>query len=238
MIHFFRKKRNKSLKENNIQKYIKYAFGEIILVMIGILLAVQVNTWSEQRKDRTKEKAILSELHKEFSKNLAKFSSVKQYQYNTFNSGNIVFRNLPKMHIPQSRDSVYKYVQGMFGGYSYYPSNGVVESLISSGDFDLIQNDTLRRYLVSWKDVLTNYTERVDIDINLWSNIIEPYVIHHGNFFTINSEENKQLMQDQAFINMLVRKQHFNRNIISAIEGENSIEHYMKEIVRLTEVNE
>jgi hypothetical protein len=238
MLNLFRKKRDKSLKENNIRKYIKYALGEIFLVMIGILLALQVNTWNEQRKDRVKEKAILSELHKEFSKNLAEFYPVKQYQFNTFNSGAIVFRNLPKMHIPQSRDSVYKYVQGMFGGYSYHPSNGVVESLISSGDFNLIRNDTLRRYLVSWKDVLTNYTEHVNIDINLWSNMIEPYVINHGNFLKMNSEENLQLIQDHVFINMLVRKQHFNKNIISAIEGEDSIERYMKEIVRLSKVKE
>ncbi|MGH1384591.1 DUF6090 family protein [Kordia sp.] len=235
MLNLFRKKRDKSLKENNVRKYVKYAFGEIILVMVGILLALQVNTWNEKRKGRIKEKAILSQLNKEFSKNLASFIPIKEAQLRTFNSGQIVFRNLKKMHIPACRDSVYRYVQGMSGGYAYYPSNGVVESLISTGDINLIQNDTLRNYLVSWKDELKNYTERVNIDITLWSHTLEPYIINHGNLVDLKSEENFKLVEDRVFINILFRQQHYNRNIVSAIQNENSIENYMKEIIRLSE---
>lgn len=218
-------------------KYFKYAIGEVILVMIGILLALQVNNWNENRKGRIKEKAILIELHSDFKKNLEEFYPVKQNQLNTFNCGNIVFRNINKLHLEQSRDSVFKYATGMFGGYPYYPSNGVVESLISSGDFNLIQNDTLRKYLVSWKDVLTDYTENVTIDHNLWTNIIEPYVIKHGDFLNLASEKNKKLLVDPVFLNMLVRKQFFNRNIVNAMKGQNGIEHYLKEIVRLSKVD-
>lgn len=215
-------------------KYFKYAIGEIILVMIGILLALQVNNWNENRKDRIKEEAILVELHKDFKKNLEEFSPVKRNQLNTFNCGKIVFRNINKLHLEQSRDSVFKYATGMFGGYAYHPSNGVVESLISSGDFNLIKNDTLRKYLVSWKDVLTDYTENVAIDQSLWANMIEPYVINNGDFLNLANEKNKKLLTDPVFINMLVRKQFFNRNIVNAMQGETGIEHYLKEIVRLS----
>ncbi len=216
-------------------KYLKYALGEIVLVMLGILLAWQVNNWNENLKDDKKEKVILQELHKDFVQNLEQFKEIKQLQVNTFNSGKVVFRNLDKLHITASRDPVYRYTQGMFGGYSYYPSNGVVESLISSGEIRLIQNDTLKKYLVSWKDILTDYTERVAIDIQFWSNEIEPYVIEHGNFLNVATEENKMLVKDRVFINMLVRKQHYNRNVVSAITNVDGIEHYMKEIIRLTE---
>jgi hypothetical protein len=77
MINLFRKKRDSSLHENNLRKYFKYAFGEIILVMVGILLALQVTTWNEYRKDRIKEKVLLQQLHQEFSSNLAEFEPVK-----------------------------------------------------------------------------------------------------------------------------------------------------------------
>lgn len=232
----FQKTKQKLIKNNQIGKYLKYALGEIILVMLGILLALQVNNRNENRKDREKEKVILSELNKDFEQNLQRFKEIKQMQFNTYNSGVIVFRNLDKLHIPTSRDSVYRYVTGMFGGYSYYPSNGVVESLINSGEIRLIKNDTLRNYLVSWKDVLNDYTERVDIDIKFWSNQIEPFVIQHGNFYQVATDENKSLVEDREFINMLVRKQHYNRNVVSAIQKENGIEHYMTEIIRLTQV--
>lgn len=62
MIKFFRKVRQKILTENKFSKYVLYALGEIILVVIGILIALQINTWNENRKDQIEEKAILESL--------------------------------------------------------------------------------------------------------------------------------------------------------------------------------
>ncbi|MCF7561797.1 DUF6090 family protein [Sabulilitoribacter multivorans] len=236
MIKFFRNIRKDFLSEGKTSKYFKYAIGEIILVVVGILIALQVNNWNEIRKDRVKEKEILNEIHSDFKNNLEEFYPVKQNQINTFNSGNIVFRNISKLHIVTSRDSVFKHVTNMFGGYPYHPSNGVIESLISSGEVNLIRNDTLRRLLVSWKDVLNDYSEEVVFDRNLWTNMIEPYVIKNGDFLNLASDKNKRLLLDTVFINMLVRKQFFQRNIVRAISGENGLEKHLKEIVRLSEV--
>ena len=50
MINFFRKIRRKLADDNKPIKYMRYAVGEIVLVMVGILLALQVNNWNEERK--------------------------------------------------------------------------------------------------------------------------------------------------------------------------------------------
>jgi len=234
----FRVIKQNFLKNKNLKPYLKYAFGEIILVMFGILLAVQINNWREDYKKAQREKLILKDLNQDFSQNLEKFKSVKKFQYRTYNSGAIVFRNLQKLHIPLNRDSVYKYLPGMFGGYTYYPSNGIVESLISTGDIEYIRNDSLKKLLVSWKDILNDYSDRVTVEIKFWSNSVEPYVIKNGDFFNMGSQKNKQLAEDPVFINMLVRQQHYNRNVISTIENNDGIEHYMNEIVRLTKLND
>ena len=52
MIKFFRKIRQKLLTENKFSKYLLYAIGEIVLVVIGILIALQINNWNEQRKEK------------------------------------------------------------------------------------------------------------------------------------------------------------------------------------------
>lgn len=62
MIKFFRRIRQKLLAENRFSKYLLYAIGEIFLVMIGILLALQVNNWNEERKSRKHEAKLLKEL--------------------------------------------------------------------------------------------------------------------------------------------------------------------------------
>ncbi len=54
MIKFFRKIRQKLLSENNFSKYLIYAMGEIVLVVIGILIALSLNNWNEERKDQNK----------------------------------------------------------------------------------------------------------------------------------------------------------------------------------------
>lgn len=62
MIKFFRKIRQKALTKNKFGKYLTYAIGEIILVVIGILIALSINNWNENRKDSIEEKAILESL--------------------------------------------------------------------------------------------------------------------------------------------------------------------------------
>ena len=62
MIKFFRKIRQNLLMENKTGKYFKYAIGEIILVVIGILIAFQINNWNENRKIKHKETVIQKEL--------------------------------------------------------------------------------------------------------------------------------------------------------------------------------
>nr|WP_281397818.1 DUF6090 family protein [Winogradskyella flava] len=69
MIKFFRHIRKSLLEQNKMGKYLKYAIGEILLVVIGILIALQINNWNENRKESLEESSILQNLYDEFSEN-------------------------------------------------------------------------------------------------------------------------------------------------------------------------
>lgn len=62
MIKFFRKIRYSLMSENKTGKYLKYAIGEIVLVVIGILIALQINNWNEERKAKINENALYSRM--------------------------------------------------------------------------------------------------------------------------------------------------------------------------------
>ena len=62
MFKFFRKIRKNLINENKTSKYLKYAIGEIVLVVLGILIALQINNWNENRKDRILEKEYLTRI--------------------------------------------------------------------------------------------------------------------------------------------------------------------------------
>ncbi len=72
MIKFFRKIRQKLLSEGRTGKYLQYAIGEILLVVIGILIALQINNWNEKRKSRATEVYVLNEI----SSNLAEDANI------------------------------------------------------------------------------------------------------------------------------------------------------------------
>ncbi|WP_019669901.1 DUF6090 family protein [Eudoraea adriatica] len=63
MINFFRKIRQQLLNQNKVSKYLLYAIGEVVLVVVGILIALQINNWNEGRKSDKVELKILQELH-------------------------------------------------------------------------------------------------------------------------------------------------------------------------------
>lgn len=63
MIPFFRKIRKRLADDNKPIKYLRYAIGEIILVVIGILIALQVNNWNEIRRSSAKYKVVLEQIY-------------------------------------------------------------------------------------------------------------------------------------------------------------------------------
>jgi hypothetical protein len=75
MIKFFRKIRQQLLTESKFSKYFLYAIGEIILVVFGILIALQINNWNEWKKDRVKEKEVLVSLAENFELNIEALES-------------------------------------------------------------------------------------------------------------------------------------------------------------------
>ena len=72
MLHFFRKIRRDLIANSQTYKYLKYAIGEIVLVVLGILIALQINNLNEERKAREQTKILLAEVAQELVQNIHK----------------------------------------------------------------------------------------------------------------------------------------------------------------------
>ena len=70
MLKLFRKIRQNLLSESKFSKYLLYAIGEIILVVIGILIALQINAWSQYKKERLAEQDILTRMERDLQSDL------------------------------------------------------------------------------------------------------------------------------------------------------------------------
>ena len=155
MIKLFRHIRRSLIQENQMGKYFKYAIGEILLVVIGILIALQINNWNESRINSNKESAILANIHKEFKKNKKQLDSVvSQHRVVHTNCAKII-KLFPITAKPTESvlDSLQHYLFWSYGGITFNPSQTSINALASTSSFDIIKNKKLRDLLISWKDL-------------------------------------------------------------------------------------
>ena len=146
MIRFFRTLRQRLLAENRASKYLLYALGEIVLVVIGILIALQINTWNEWRKDRVKEREVLAELTENLQRNIEELNRVMQQTRRQISARTIAFSAL-EQNAPY-HDSLATHF--LFAGLTLYKpalSRSGYELLQNQG-YEIITSITLRKQIV------------------------------------------------------------------------------------------
>lgn len=142
MIHFFRKIRQNLLSKGNIGKYLKYAFGEIVLVVIGILIALQINNLNEFRKERRVEFNTLNEILANLDDDLKNLDL-------KINETNIFLTHSSKVleHLQNGTpltDSLMYHYSALIGHGNFEPTRIAYEKLSTIG-IDIIQNKNLRQ---------------------------------------------------------------------------------------------
>lgn len=143
-----------------MKKYTLYAIGEILLVVIGILIALQINTWNESRKNDKAELKALYNLQDEFSSTYKLLDSKR----NKLKFGKQLYEEFAKkMFDGSAQFEDYVHFRNNWGPAAGIgtsdPALGVLNSLLTSGDIRLITNDSLRVLLTSWKDLLEDLVE-------------------------------------------------------------------------------
>ena len=149
MIPFFRKIRYKLAKENKFFKYSRYAIGEIILVVIGILIALQINTWNEQHKNNDLERGFLNELRADLVIDCSYYSKRIQDAENYIRINRTFIEEL------YEEQQNYAEVQNLFEKLSLYSDlltvqNATYQELINEGKFNLIRNRELKSALINY----------------------------------------------------------------------------------------
>jgi hypothetical protein len=153
MIKFFRKIRQNLLSEGKTGKYLKYAIGEIILVVVGILIALQINNWNENSKNKRLETNYLIRISKDLENDVLEFD--KAIRLAKERNDRVIFLQDVIENPKLLRDSTDYFVQSIIAaGYTYLPtiSNHSFEELKSSGRLSLIQDETLRILIAKYYD--------------------------------------------------------------------------------------
>ena len=175
MIKFFRRIRFDLMEKNKTGKYLKYAIGEIILVVIGILIALQVNNWNEDRKNRAQEKFILERLSIDLNSDLDLLS----YQIDKASSFLEQYKFCTEVLLDETQTTREIFIENLSSILTilYFDQNRTTFSnIVSSGQMEYLQNqilaDSIIKYYtdgnnIGWDSGLLEYTR----------NIFAPYML-------------------------------------------------------------
>jgi len=172
MIKFFRKIRYDLMEKNKTGKYLKYAVGETLLVVFGILIALQINNWNEDRIDDKIERKALLDLLQEFQSNNITFEehlALKQEHDVKLTEFIIMVRN------QEILDTTTSLRLPPLSRKTFDPAMGMVNSIMNSDKIDKLENDSLRVLLSNWKFLLQDFKEEEESLYQYLFNVLKPY---------------------------------------------------------------
>lgn len=142
MINFFRKTRKQLFSENRFTKYLFYAIGEIILVVIGILIALQINNWNNRRVEKEEEKKSYRNIKRQIEDDRKELTDVKAFN-NYFSA---TYKHANKIIRAQDftkSDSLALIAMGLSQYSDFNSSGNIYETLVNSGNLKLLKNDEI-----------------------------------------------------------------------------------------------
>ena len=139
MINFFRKTRNTLITKNKFSKYLLYAIGEIALVMIGILLALQINNWNTKRIEKREEISSYRNIKRQINDDKNVISGIIDYNdlyYKQYKYANQIIEQNDQSKI----DTLGKIALKLYKYSDYNRSSNIYQNLINSGELKLLKN--------------------------------------------------------------------------------------------------
>ena len=165
------------MEQNKTGKYFKYAIGEIVLVVIGILIALQINNWNERRKTSEKELILLTELKSALNLNKEKLN----YRSENFKQIGIEGKLLEE-HLSNKlayNDSLQSYFAIPTADYSFQISYSTYENIKSQG-LNIVSNSELRLKIIHlYDEVFANSKDQEVKTSNLLTNSIQPIMFKY-----------------------------------------------------------
>lgn len=232
--------------ENKTGKYLKYAIGEIVLVVIGILIALQINNWNEKRKDNLKEVTNLISLKSELEFSLRElksdYNANSSYHNSTLNVQNYIRNKQP------ISDSMYRDFYLSCQVSTFFPKTSTYETF-KNGNLELIKSDSLKTlitdiYEAGYKRIVSRYnTSRISNRINYYqehfritSNAAPDASMRElrGSFkaipnnyeYLMNDPKYESLISESIFNKRLLLRD-FENTIELVIQGITAIEAYL-----------
>jgi len=165
----FRKIRQELAAQNSFAKYMRYAIGEILLVVVGILIALQVNTWNANRIQKNKETTYLNSIKRDLKEQLNSINTQLDYELNISQKAKSILEYY-KQHHEFKVDSAFTATIGALSGRKTFVNNNpTYTELLSSGNLDIISNNEFKNNLIQYQQQMERMEQIINKNNNLFT---------------------------------------------------------------------
>jgi len=154
MIKFFRKIRYNLLFEGKKRKYIKYAIGEIVLVVIGILIALSINNWNVKRIEKGKEKEVYENLLTTLQRDSLELINILSIQNKSLEKQLLVIQSdFSMLQNSMNESEINQLLLDICSGiFSFFPKYGTYNSILSNNGLDILRSKQIKALLIDLYD--------------------------------------------------------------------------------------
>ena len=171
-------------EQKKFRHLLLYVIGEIFLVVIGILLALQVDNWNEDRKTRNEEQTLLQGLKNEMADNLSQIEKVISYNKQSKDAARKllqIFSSDYRQYKSNELDSLFAEVQW---AWTFDPRVGILNSIKTNGKIGAIQNPAIQHFIASFEETVHDADEESLITRSI---IVEKYVMLVSKYISLNT---------------------------------------------------
>jgi hypothetical protein len=153
LLKFFRKIRQRLLTENKTSQYLKYAIGEIVLVVIGIFIALQINNCNSSKNDDYKGNEYLNNIRRDLKGQVIDIDIQLDFESKQLTNTQSILTVLDNNS--SLTDSILKNLTMLSSRRAFVPVDPTFQDLKSTGNLNLIRNDSRRDNLIKYYQLLT-----------------------------------------------------------------------------------
>ncbi|MEZ4898529.1 MAG: DUF6090 family protein [Saprospiraceae bacterium] len=178
------------MKGNKVIRYLKYAFGEIILVVIGILIALQINTWNQERLDEKEKTELLEKLHAEFKENKKALSDYLVVEDKVIGAGIALINLIGTTKDELNTHNLDSLLSESFPANELAFSDNAINNITQNGRLNLFKNEAIETLLYQWNSLGKIRNTRL-AKLDQWNNeIFIPYLLPYVSLKQIDSNSN------------------------------------------------
>lgn len=216
----FRKIRVRMLTDNKFSKYLLYAIGEIILVVIGILIAVTINDIQQNKKTLQKEQTYLIGLQEEFKTSQLKLNELIEVNRQNYLGAKTIMESISNPNRSLTEKQFSELLFRSFSSDIYFnANNSLLNEMVNSGSLKDITNTKLRIRLTNWESTLEDIARQEEELGNQRAKVLDMFRTNKNSIRTIFEQTNPN--SDIKFYEKNINLS--NLNLLESIEFENNI---------------